>query len=226
VTILAVTKAEQVCQATLKQIFAGVLKPGQRLVEARLSKELGVSQATVNAALQDLHSQGVVNKLLNRSTWVRRYTRTDIEQLFAVRLVLEPAAAEAAARHWSGDAARALRGQVDEMRRASRARDIARFSLADYSFHQEIYRQSRNSFLQQAGLAIAAAPFAYILCDHPAALPPDYLSLAEDHQDLILALEEGPHAAARLTRERIEQWLDYSLRALDPAARPGAAVAP
>ena len=67
-TILAVTKAEQVCQATLKQIFAGVLKPGQRLVEARLSKELGVSQATVNATLQDLHSQGVVNKLLNRST--------------------------------------------------------------------------------------------------------------------------------------------------------------
>jgi len=217
VPILAITKAEQVCREIMEQIFRGVLKPGQRLVEAQLSKELGVSQATVNAALQDLHSQGLVTKLLNRSTWVNRYTQAEIEKLFAVRRVLEPAAVEAVARHWDSEAEQGLREYVDQMRRAARAHDLPRFSMADYSFHQELYRRSRNSFLIQACQAIAVAPFAYVLCDHPEALPTDYLALAEDHQDLILAMPEGPEVAAQLTRERIEQWLEHSLRALTAA---------
>jgi DNA-binding GntR family transcriptional regulator len=216
--ILSISKPDQVCQEILGLIFRGVLRPGQRLLEAQLSRELGVSQATVNAALQDLHSQGLVTKVLNRSTRVNRFSREEIEKLFAVRRVLEPAAAEDVARRWCPETERLLREQVDNMRRAARARDLARFCLADYTFHQEVYRQSGNSFLIQACQAIAVAPFAYILCDHPEMLPTDYLSLAEDHQDVILAMAEGPEAAARLTRERIEGWLAHALRALHDRA--------
>ena len=125
-----------------------------------------------------------MTKLLNRSTSVNRYSREQIENLFAVRRLLEPAAAEIVARRWDEEAERLLREQVDQMRRAARARELSRFCLADYTFHQELYRLSRNSFFIQACQAIAAAPFAYILCDHPAALPTDYLALAEDHQEL------------------------------------------
>src|SRR5436309_13027960 len=95
------TRTEQVRRAILQQILSGRLRPGERLLEARLSKELGVAQATVNAALQDLHNQGLVTKLLNRSTNVSRYTLEDIERLFAVRVLLEPAAAAAVAASWS-----------------------------------------------------------------------------------------------------------------------------
>ena len=86
------------------QILCGTVRPGERLLEARLSKELGVSQATVNAALQDLHNQGLVTKLLNRSTRVSRYTLPDIEKLFKVRMLLEPAAVEAVSTAWSAEA--------------------------------------------------------------------------------------------------------------------------
>src|SRR5215472_15004303 len=99
--IVTVTKAEHVRQTILVQILSGRLRPGQRLLEAQLSRELGVSQATVNGALQDLHNQGLVTKLLNRSTNVSRYTLEDIERLFAVRVLLEPAAAAAVAALWS-----------------------------------------------------------------------------------------------------------------------------
>ena len=214
--IVTLTKAEQVRQAILIQILSGELRPGQRLLEAQLSKELGVSQATVNGALQDLHNQGLVTKLLNRSTNVNLYTRLEIENLFAVRLVLEPAAAAAVSAAWSTEANDRLSEQVDLMRRAARKKDLAKFCLADYQFHQEIYRLTGNSFLIQACQAIAAAPFAYILCDHLEALPTDYIALAEDHQELIGAMKEGPEKAARLTRDRIEGWLNHSLRALEP----------
>jgi DNA-binding GntR family transcriptional regulator len=218
--IVTLTKAEQVRQAILLQILSGELRPGQRLLEAQLSKDLGVSQATVNGALQDLHNQGLVTKLLNRSTNVSRYTRREIENLFSVRLVLEPAAAAALSAAWSTHAEERLHEQVDLMRRAAGKQDLAKFCLADYQFHQEIYRLTGNSFLIQACQAIAAAPFAYILCDHLEALPTDYPALAEDHQELIRAMEESPDAAFRITRHRIEGWLKHSLRALQPVAAP------
>src|SRR5579883_2867478 len=161
-----ITRVEQVRQAILGQILTGQMRPGERLLEARLSKDLGVSQATVNAALQDLHNQGLVTKLLNRSTRVSSYTLADIERLFKVRMLLEPAAAEEVSRSWSDEAHAALREQVDQMRRAARGKDLAKWCIADYSFHQEVYRLSGNPFLIRAGEAIAAAPFAYILCDH------------------------------------------------------------
>ena len=74
-TIITLSKIEQVRQAILSELVSGRMKAGQRLLEAKLASELGVSQATVNAALQDLHNQGLVTKLLNRSTTVNHYTR-------------------------------------------------------------------------------------------------------------------------------------------------------
>lgn len=201
-------------QVILTRILSGILKPGERLLEAKLSKELGVAQATVNAALQDLHNQRLVTKVLNRSTNVARYSKAEVQDLFAVRLVLEPAAARAVAEKWSDDARAALESHVDDMRRAARSQELQKFCMADYAFHQELYKLSGNFFLIQACQAIAAAPFAYMLCDQIQALPTDYVSLAEDHSEMIRSLAAGPDEAARVTKQRIEQWREHSVRAL------------
>jgi DNA-binding GntR family transcriptional regulator len=217
--IRTISKIEQVRHAVLYQIISGVLKPGQRIVEARLATQLDVSQATVNAALQDMHNQGIVRKVTNRFTEVSRYTSLDIQNLFSLRLIIEPAAAETVARGLSEEGIARLTEHLDLMRSAARVNDVARFSFADYSFHQEIYLLSSNSFLIQACQAIAAAPFAYILCDCSTALPVDYVSLAEDHQVIIDALKAGPDIAARVCLDKIETWRLHSLRALESASQ-------
>jgi len=222
VQVVSLSKTAQVRQAIILKILTGQLVPGQRLVEAKIASELNVSQATVNAALQDLNNQRLVTKLMNRSNNVCRYTRAEIENLFQVRMALEPLAAEAASANWSNSAHAILGEQVDHMRRAARAKDLQKFCLADYTFHQELYKLTNNSFLIQACQAIAAAPFAYILCDGLKPLPTDYLALAEDHQDIVRALEEGPETAARITRERLMEWRVYSLQALEPGSVPTA----
>jgi DNA-binding GntR family transcriptional regulator len=214
VPISTVTKVEQVRRAVLYQLFSGALRPGQRLIEAKLATELRVSQATVNAALQDLHSEGVVTKLLNRSTNVSRYSQQEIENLFAVRLILEPAASAAAARMLTLEGMNRLNAQLDNMRRAAKSGDLPNFCIADYAFHQEVYALSGNPFFIQACRAIAAAPFAYILCDRASALPTDYASLAEDHQLIMSALQDGPETAERVTRELILTWQSHSMAAL------------
>jgi len=223
--ILPVTRVDQVRHAILELIFSGALRPGERLVEARVAADLGVSQATVNSALQVLHDQGIVSKVLNRSTNVCRYTGQEIDNLFSVRMILEPAAAEAASRKFSAEGRSALQKQVVSMRQAARAQDLPHFCLADYTFHQELYRITGNSVLIQACQAIAAAPFAYILCDCTSALPTNYEELAEDHQDVIVALEQGPEAAAEITRDRISAWRKHSIRALEFIAAERSACA-
>jgi len=221
--ILPLTKVDQVRRAVLDRIFKRTLRPGQRLLEAALASELGVSQATINSALQDLHNQGVVTKLANRSTNVSLYSLRDIEQLFAVRTILEPAAARQASVHLDAQDAADLWEQVDNMLRAAHQKELARFCLADYTFHQLIFQFTRNKFLIQACEAIAAAPFAYILCDSSAALPTDYVALAESHRAVVEALERGPDEAEMVVRNRIVEWRQHSVRALEsqgPAALP------
>jgi DNA-binding GntR family transcriptional regulator len=215
--IIPVTKVDQVRGVVLHRIFAGLLQPGQRIVEARLASELGVSQATVNAALQDMHNQGIVNKMANRFTKVSHYTSQEIENLFSVRLILEPAAVAVVARVLNDDALNQLHTHVAQMRAAAQRTDVPGFCLADYRFHQTIYSISGNSFLIQACQAIAAAPFAYILCGGAKGLPVDYHSLADDHQLIITELQKGPEAAAQTTRERIEAWRLHSVHALNAA---------
>lgn len=213
--ITALSKVEQVRRAVLEQIFNRSLRPGQRLVEAKLAADLGVSQATINSALQDLHNQGVVTKLMNRSTNVSRYTLREIENLFAVRLILEPEAAAAASRNLDAQGVADLWQHLENMLAAARAKSLSRFCLADYSFHQQIFRLTRNPFLIQACEAIAAAPFAYLLCDTADALPTDYVSLAESHREVIESIERGPEVAAQLIRDRIAEWRMHSMHALE-----------
>jgi DNA-binding GntR family transcriptional regulator len=215
--IIPVTRVDQVRGAVLRRIFAGLLQPGQRIVEAKLASELGVSQATVNAALQDMHNQGIVNKMANRFTKVSQYTSQEIENLFSVRLILEPAAVAVVAAAVTDGALKQLHNHLEEMRAAARHTDVPAFCLADYRFHQAIYALSGNPFLIQACQAIAAAPFAYILCGGAKGLPVDYPALAEDHQLIITELQKGPDAAARITRERIEAWRLHSVHALNAA---------
>lgn len=221
-TIAPPTRVELVRQAILHNIFTGDFNPGDRLVEANLAKRLGVSQATVNSALQDLHAQGIVTKVLNRATRVSRYGRAEIEAMFTVRMILEPAAAEAAAMNIQTTGVECLLSCFEQMREAARARDHARFCLADYGFHQELYRLSCNRFLIQACQAIAAAPFAYILCDCHDPLPTDYMSLANDHGEIINVLRAGPQPASEFMRQKISKWRGWSMRALEQQdLRPG-----
>lgn len=226
-TIAPPTRVELVRQAILQHIFQGDFNPGDRLVEATLAKQLGVSQATVNSALQDLHAQGIVTKVLNRATRVSRYGRAEIDAMFTVRLILEPAAAEAAAANIGELGEDGLQDCYEQMLDAAKAQDLPSFCLADYRFHQELYRLSCNRFLIQACQAIAAAPFAYILCDCHEPLPTDYVALANDHREIIRVLKAGPQPAAEFMRQKITTWRGWSMRALErQTSRSGGSTTP
>ena len=58
-------------RALLERIGAGVLVPGERIMEARLAEEFGGSAIPVREAIRELVSMGVLAAANNKGAWVR-----------------------------------------------------------------------------------------------------------------------------------------------------------
>lgn len=80
-------------------IFNQELKPGQKLLQEKLSAELGVSRSPLLKALQKLESEFLVENLPRRGMYVKQMSHEEIVDLFQCREVLEGLSARLAARN-------------------------------------------------------------------------------------------------------------------------------
>lgn len=101
-------------------IFDGSLAPGDKVVEERLCSSLGISRAPLREALRLLAQQGLVVQTPRRGSRVAEWSPTDIRQLFALRMVLERHAMDAAIPMSDPDRQLApVRAALEEMRTAT-----------------------------------------------------------------------------------------------------------
>lgn len=83
-------------------ILSGSHPPGSRLVESQLATAYGVSRTPVRAALARLEGDGLVESIPNRGAFVTDWTETDFEEIYALRIRLEPLASNLAAGRLAG----------------------------------------------------------------------------------------------------------------------------
>src|SRR5919202_6686418 len=84
----------------LKQaILAGEIQPGERLLETRLAKSLGVSRIPVREAIRKLEREGLIVAFPRRGVYASSLSPRDVDEVYAVRAVLEGLAARLAAEH-------------------------------------------------------------------------------------------------------------------------------
>ena len=88
--------ADQVRDHLLEGILSGRYPPHSRIVETQVARQLGTSQAPVREALRSLEALGVVVISPFRGARVRRPTRREILEAYAVRSALEVLAARLA----------------------------------------------------------------------------------------------------------------------------------
>ena len=81
-----------------QQIAEGVYRPGDRIVETRLAKELNVSQAPVREAMLELATMGLLEERPYSGTYVRNFSIEEIEDIFLTRAFIEEHAAKCAAK--------------------------------------------------------------------------------------------------------------------------------
>ncbi|MCY8915103.1 GntR family transcriptional regulator [Bacillus atrophaeus] len=82
---------EQSYFAIKRMIFEGKLKPGERIVEAKMAKELGVSKSPLREAIRVLEKEGLV--IIDTRVMVYKPTIKDVEEIYFCRMALESFAA-------------------------------------------------------------------------------------------------------------------------------------
>ncbi len=92
---MAIKHTINVYEEIKKQIFKGVLKPGQSLTEEGLSTSFEISRTPVRETLIRLESEGLVRIVKGRGAFVANITPVDIAEIFQLRLLIEPYAARA-----------------------------------------------------------------------------------------------------------------------------------
>lgn len=72
-----------------EQILSGELNPGDRIVETRLAKELGISQTPVREALRHLQGEGIIDIVPNKGPMVCTLDMKDVFEIYSLRSVIE-----------------------------------------------------------------------------------------------------------------------------------------
>jgi DNA-binding GntR family transcriptional regulator len=153
VSVARTVLREQIKDILLERILRGELEPGERLVETRLARELGTSQAPVREALRDLQLLRLVESEPFRGARVRAVDDEQLLPVFPVRRALEELAAREAARHADGDVV-LLEREVEGMRAAAEDSDWRAQISHDLAFHRTVIELADNEPLLQAWLVL------------------------------------------------------------------------
>ncbi|HYN92614.1 MAG TPA: GntR family transcriptional regulator [Pilimelia sp.] len=125
------------------EILSGRIHPGERLVEEQLTRQLGISRAPLREALRLLAEQGLVEHVPRRGARVATLSDQDVQELYAIRDVLERYAVEAALPVTEADLA-GLRLALDGMRHAAHAGDRPEVAHAHRRFHAALVGLAGN----------------------------------------------------------------------------------
>src|SRR5690242_15863184 len=117
-------------------ILAGDMAPGQRLVEEELAGVLGVTRASLRAALFDLAAEGLVERIPNRGARVRAITLDEAVAITECRMALEGLCAAKAAEQVTEPNAARLRQLGEDMERSVSDGELLKYSALNHELHR------------------------------------------------------------------------------------------
>lgn len=129
-------------------ILTGVLAPGERINESKLSVALKVSRAPIREACRQLEKHGMVQIIPRRGTFVTKIEVNDVKELYDIRASLESLAAEKAANNATPKEQQEFQDILETMKEAIKADDAKHYFKANMIFHRKIVLTARNANLE------------------------------------------------------------------------------
>jgi DNA-binding GntR family transcriptional regulator len=187
----------------LERILSGDYTAGERLVELKLAREFGTSQAPVREALRDLETAGLVTIRPRRGSFVNDYHARAQHEIYTVRGALEETAMRLAMPKLKDDPS-ALAAHLEGMREAARNDDIEAMIVHSAGFHRAVLRASENELLLRMWESLHGEIHSRKTLLQ---LNMDMAAVAESHAPILAAVETGDtELACRLSREHQEYF--------------------
>jgi DNA-binding GntR family transcriptional regulator len=202
--------ADQVKDRLLEGILNGHYPPNSRIVETQVARALGTSQAPVREALRGLAALGVVEITPFRGARVRRPSRREIIEAYAVRSTLESLGARLAVPLMTDADLAELAGHLEAMRSAARNDDGHGVAEADARFHARIVEIAGNGTLEKVWRSLEPFSRTYITLVVPGADPQWSADL---HAPILAALERrDPEAVVDALERHFDEVSDNMAR--------------
>jgi GntR family transcriptional regulator, trigonelline degradation regulator len=206
---------QQIAQEIRQAILNRSLAPGERLVERELAARLGASLSVTREALIQLEMEGLIIKKPNATTHVTQLSREDVEQVFAVRRILERFAFQEAARKASAAHIQRLVELHEKAKEAATA--------VDFQWHEAVWQAAGNQCLLETLKRVALPLFGFSAIRVATQEGFDLMHDTMTHAPLLKAIQaRNPEAAAIAFDGFVTIWERQSLDASDPAKIAGA----
>lgn len=184
------------------------LKPGQKIIQEEIAKDLGVSRTPVLKVLQMLESEYLVQNIPRRGYYVREISTKEMMDVFDLREVLERFAVRLVASKAKDSDIESIKDCFLPFMKPEATINFEEYEKADQRFHRLIKEKSGNILLSR----IELTDHVHILAYQRGLLRPPIETLPE-HEDIIKALENRNADAAeeamrlhiRRSRESLEE---------------------
>ncbi len=188
--------AVQAYEQLLDMIMGGALKPGALIHERRLAEALAMSRTPLRDALTMLEGEGLVERAGAKGLQVRRLDLDDFLEALAIRRLLEPDAAAAAAGKLAPTLIDSLVARLEELLRrrrdGERQPDRAMARAVDEELHAAIGAAAGNRTMEAIIAQLRRRTQMFDLRSMPERLE----STCREHLAILRALASGDGAAA------------------------------
>ncbi|MGB3289347.1 MAG: GntR family transcriptional regulator [Burkholderiaceae bacterium] len=195
------TTVDVVFERLKKSIENGALAPGQRLIEADLTKDYGVSRGPLREAFRRLSAEGIIEFVPNRGAVVKKFSRKEISNIFRIRQVIEGLAAKLATESLALPAHQAERQYFERVCKDETSTDVI-FAQENSVFHNTIVDLCDNAQLQTL---IQQMRLPFLKFQIRSSLDQDYIDRSRNEHKLIAAamLANNPKLAERLMQKHL-----------------------
>jgi DNA-binding GntR family transcriptional regulator len=184
-------RGQFVYAAVRDDINSGRLQPGDRLRETEIAERMGVSRTPVREALKRLEADGLVSFGQPRGLTVTELSHGQILDLYAMREVLEGAAARFAAERASPLEVATLKQILEQHKSASAPDEVA---AANRQLHDAIVSAAHNIYLQRVMNVLSDA--LALLGTTTYAVPGRIASGWKENAEIVECIARGDAAAA------------------------------
>lgn len=213
---MAAQSSSAIAAETLRQmIFNGQLRAREFVHEQQLAQQLGMSRTPVREAIRELCTQGLLVRNEKGQASVFAPSARDLQEIYHIRLLLEPAAVREAVQRRSPESVAEVRRQLDRLESAAPGPE---WSDAHAALHHAMIATTAGPRLPELimSLRLQSDPYARMFVSTDPAFRE---GAATDHRQMALQAATGSADEAaetvarhlRRTKSRIDELVERDI---------------
>lgn len=147
--IIRKTLREQVVEILRHKILSGEIKPGERIIEAKVAEELKVSRGPLREALRQIEEEGLVVYEAQKGCVVKTMTYEEMQETYLIQSTLEKLAVQMCGGEISKEQDEEMQKLVLSMEKAANQKNLYEVIEFDEQFHECIVKTAHSEKLHR-----------------------------------------------------------------------------